>query len=362
MGFEVKIDSSWIFIALLVSWSLSTGLFPFQYKGLSTVAYWLMGITGAAGLFISIILHEFAHSVVARKNGIPMKGITLFIFGGVAEMGDEPPGAGAEFRMAIVGPLTSAVLSGIFYLIYNSFGDKSRPVTGIIGYLAMINGILAIFNMLPAFPLDGGRVLRSILWRLKNNLDWATKISSKIGSGFGILLIIFGVINVVRGNFIGGVWWFLIGFFLNNAAKLSYQKLVTRRVLEGEPVSRFMNDNPIYVVPDLSVEKLVTEYVYRHHHKMYPVVEDDAVRGYVDTSMIKSIDREDWAGTEVGEIMKEPSEENCVSPDKDAIDALSLMNQNGLSRLMVVENGNLKGIISLKDMLNFLSLKIEMER
>ena len=362
LGFEVKIDASWIFIALLVAWSLSTGLFPFQYRGLSEGAYWLMGITGTAGLFISIILHEFAHSIVARKNGIPMKGITLFIFGGVAEMGDEPPSAGAEFRMAIVGPLTSAVLSVIFYLIYNSFGDKSRPVTGIIGYLAMINGALAIFNMLPAFPLDGGRILRSILWRIKNNLDWATKVSSNIGSGFGMLLILLGVIIVFKGSFIGGMWWLLIGFFLSKAAKASYQKMVTRKALEGEPVSRFMNERPINVAPDISVEKLVTEYVYKHHHKMYPVVEDDLVRGYVSTSMIKSIDKEDWAHTKVGEIMKELSDENCVSPEKDAMDALSLMNRNSLSRLMVVEEGRLKGIVSLKDMLNFLSLKIEMEK
>lgn len=221
LGFEVKIDISWIVIAFLVAWSLSTGLFPFEYKGLTAGTYWIMGIAGALGLFVSIIVHEFTHSLIARKNGIPMKGITLFIFGGVAEMGDEPPGPGAEFRMAIVGPIASAVLSLIFYFIYGAMGDKSRPYAGVIGYLAMINGVLAVFNMLPAFPLDGGRVLRSILWKIKNNLDWATKVSSAIGSGFGMLLIILGVISFIRGNFIGGMWWFLIGLFLRNAAKSS---------------------------------------------------------------------------------------------------------------------------------------------
>lgn len=361
MGFEVKIDFSWIFIALLVAWSLSTGLFPFRYKGLSIGTYWVMGIAGAAGLFISIIIHEFAHSIVARKNGIPMKGITLFIFGGVAEMNDEPPGAGAEFRMAIVGPLTSAALSLIFYLIYISMGDKSHPLTGVIGYLAMINAVLAIFNMLPAFPLDGGRILRSILWAVKNNLNWATKISSKIGSGFGLLLIIMGIISVISGNFIGGMWWFLIGLFLRNAANGSYQKLVTRKALEGEPVSRFMTDDPITVPPDMKVEELVNDYIYKYHHKLYPVLENGLVSGYVSTSLIKSLERDKWVTTDLKEIMVQPSDENCVPPDKDAMEALTLMSRNSLSRLMVVEEGHLKGIIALKDMLNFLSLKIEME-
>jgi len=249
LGFEVGIDWSWIIIAILIAWSLSTGLFPFYYKNLSTQMYWIMGIVGAVGLFISIVIHELCHSLMARRYGVHMKGITLFIFGGVAQMEEDPPSLRAEFATAIVGPLSSIAIALIFYGIYLSGkqGGLPEPVNGVVGYLAMINGILAGFNILPAFPLDGGRVLRSILWGVKKNLRWATRVSSWIGSGFGILLIVLGVLNVLRGNFIGGMWWFLIGMFLNGAAKSPYQQLITRRALEGEPVRRFMKTDPVTV-------------------------------------------------------------------------------------------------------------------
>ena len=258
LGFEVRVDWSWIIIAVLIAWSLSKGLFPSYYKNLSTQTYWWMGIIGALGLFLSIIVHEFSHSLVARRYGLPMKGITLFIFGGVAEMEDEPPSAKVEFMMAIAGPLSSILIALIFYGIHaaGKQAGLAEPINGVVGYLAWINAILAGFNLLPAFPLDGGRVLRSILWGVKKNLRWATYISSRIGSGFGILLIVLGVIQVFRGNFIGGMWWFLIGMFLQGAAKASYQQLLTRRALEGEPISRFMKSDAVTVPPSSRLKAL----------------------------------------------------------------------------------------------------------
>jgi len=200
MGFEVGIDASWVIIAILIAWSLSTGVFPFQYKDLATQTYWMMGILGAIGLFLSIIAHEFCHSLVARKSGMPMKGITLFIFGGVAEMGEEPPSAKAEFQIAVVGPLSSIAIALLFYAIYalGEVGGWPPPFNGVVAYLAMINMLLAVFNLIPAFPLDGGRILRSILWGWKKNLRWATRVASGIGSGFGIFLIVLGVIRIDR--------------------------------------------------------------------------------------------------------------------------------------------------------------------
>lgn len=363
LGFEVNIDFSWIIIALLIAWSLSTGLFPFHYEHLSTRTYWLMGIGGAIGLFLSIIVHEFAHSMVARRYGLPMKGITLFIFGGVAEMEEEPPNAKAEFLMAIAGPLSSIVISGFFYLVYLA-GKQSLPqgAIGVIGYLAAINMILAIFNMVPAFPLDGGRVLRSILWGIRKNLNWATKIASNIGAGFGILLIVIGVFRVLTGNFVGGMWGFLIGLFLHNAAKMSYQRLVTLRALQGEPVSRFMQSEPVTVSPDITVYELVNDYIYKYHYKMFPVVRDgNQLSGCVSTSQIKGISKKEWPIKKVGEIAQGCSPENTIGPDRDATEALAMMNRNNLSRLMVVDKNRLMGIITLKDMLQFLSLKIELE-
>jgi Zn-dependent protease/CBS domain-containing protein len=364
LGFEVGIDPSWVIIAILIAWSLSTGLFPFQYKDLSTQTYWIMGIVGALGLFLSIIFHEFSHSLAARSFGLEMKGITLFIFGGVAEMKDEPPSPKAEFIMAVMGPLASIVMGLIFYglrLVGQGQG-LITPVNGVLGYLAYINLILAGFNILPAFPLDGGRVLRAILWGIKGNLRWATRVTSQIGSGFGILLIFLGILSFLQGNFIGGMWWFLIGLFIRGAAKASYQQLLTRRALEGEPVSRFMKSDPVTVKPSITLQELVEDYVYKYHFKMFPVVSNgNSLSGCVTTRQVKDVPREEWDRKTVGEIAGDCSTENTIDKNADAMEALSAMNRNGNSRLMVVDQGRLVGIIALKDMLSFLSLKVEME-
>lgn len=324
----------------------------------------MMGLVGAVGFFLSIIAHEFSHSLVARRHGMPMKGITLFIFGGVAEMGDEPPSAKAEFWIAIAGPLSSIAIALIFSLIYKLGAQTGwpLPVWGVVAYLAMINGLLAVFNLVPAFPLDGGRILRSILWGWKKNLRWATRISSAIGSGFGIFLIILGVMRVIGGNFIGGMWFFLIGLFIQNAAKMSYQQLVTRKALEGEPLRRFMSSAAVTVPPSATVEELVEDYVYRHHFKLFPVAEDHhKLLGCVTTKQIKEIPRQEWSSKLVKDLAVRCSEENTIAADADAVEALAAMRRNNAGRLMVVEGDQLVGIIAMKDMLEFLALKVELD-
>jgi Zn-dependent protease/predicted transcriptional regulator len=362
LGFEVKIDFSWVIIALLIAWSLSTGLFPYQVKDLSTGTYWVMGIGGAIGLFLSIIAHEFSHSLVARKRGIQMKGITLFIFGGVAEMGDEPPDARSEFLMAGVGPLSSIVIAVLFYAVYRLGGaGLSVPVQAVVGYLAYINAILAGFNLVPAFPLDGGRMLRSGLWAWKKDFRWASRTAANIGSGFGVFLVVLGVLNVVSGNFIGGMWWFLIGMFLQKAAKASYERAVTRQVLQGRRVEDFMKSNPVTVSGSLSLEQFVNDYVYTYHYKMFPVTSDGGkLEGCITTKQVKGVPREEWEKTTVGEVAEACGNANSVSPDIGAEEALSRMRTNGTSRVMVVENGTLAGVLSLKDLMDFLSLKEEL--
>lgn len=363
LGFEVGIDLSWIILAILIAWSLSTGFFPFQYENLSTSTYWIMGVMGAVGLFLSIIAHEFCHSLVARRAGMPMKGITLFIFGGVAQMDEEPPSARDEFFIAIVGPVSS-ILIGVVFFGFFYLGSRigwHPALNGVLGYLAMINGLLAAFNLVPAFPLDGGRVLRSILWKVKGNLRWATRIASHVGVGFGVFLIVLGLFRVLAGNFIGGMWFFLIGMFIQSAAKMSYQQLVTRKALEGEPLKRFMKSDPVTVRPDMSVQRLVDDYVYRHHFKMFPVVENgDRLVGCVTTRQVKETPREEWEQRTVGDLAQSCSDANTIEPEADAVEALSRMRRNQASRMMVVENGRLVGVIALKDMLEFLSLKVEL--
>ena len=362
-GFEVGIDATWIVLAVLVAWSLSTGYFPFKYKDLSTRQYWFMGVIGALGLFVSIVAHEFCHSLVARRSGMPMKGITLFIFGGVAEMNEEPASARDEFLIAVVGPISSFVMAAIFYG-FNHLGETAgwpTTISGVMGYLGMINVILAVFNLVPAFPLDGGRILRAALWAWKGNLRWATRLASQFGEGFGLLLIALGVLRVLGGFFVGGMWFFLIGLFIRSAAKMSYQQLLTRRALEGESLQRFMNQDPITVSPETSVKQLVEDYIYRYHHKLFPVVDGDRLIGCITTRQVKEIPRDRWSGTTVGEVAEKCSDENTIAPETDAVKALASMHRNGAGRLMVVKDGRLLGILALKDLLNFLSMKIELE-
>jgi Zn-dependent protease/CBS domain-containing protein len=363
-GFEVSIDLSWVVLAFLIAWSLSVGLFPVRYEGLSPQTYLIMGIVGATGLFFSIIFHEMSHSLVARRYGMAIQGITLFLFGGVAEMKKEPPNPKAEFMMAIAGPLSSIFLAVVFYalsLLTKNIG-LSEAVYGVIGYLAWINAILAAFNLVPAFPLDGGRILRSLLWGWKNNLRWATRIATEVGSGFGLFLLFLGILHFLQGNFIGGMWLFLIGLFLRNSANLSYSQVLVRKALEGEAVQRFMKQDPVTVLPATPVETLVEDFFYRHQFKLFPVVDQGGrLLGCVTIKQIKDIPKEEWPHKTAGEIAIDSSSENSIDLQTDAMEALALMNRTGSSRLMVTEGNRLVGIISLKDLMKFFELKVELE-
>jgi CBS domain-containing protein len=287
----------------------------------------------------------------------------LFIFGGVAEMKKEPENAKSEFFMAIVGPLSSVLLAGIFYLVYTAgkTANWPGPVNDVFVYLCWLNIILAGFNMVPAFPLDGGRVLRSILWYAKGNLRWATRISSGLGAGFGLLLMILGIINFIEGNFIGGLWYFLIGMFIRGASQMSYRQMLIKDTLKGEPISRFMVDEVVTAPPSITVLDLIENYFYRYHYKMFPVSEDGMLKGCVTTKQIKELPKEQWAKHKVSDIVQPCSRKNTISPKTDAMEALSLMNNTGNSRLMVVEGNKLLGVISLKDMLKFIALKLDLE-
>jgi len=362
-GFEVGIDMSWFILAVLITWSLAKGYFPHYYKDISDTGYWLMGAAGALGLFFSIVFHEMSHSLVARKYGLPMKGITLFIFGGVAQMDREPDDPKSEFLMAIAGPVSSYILAVIFYFVSTMSQNVGwpEPAYAIFSYLAFINVLLATFNLIPGFPLDGGRMLRAALWYWKDNQRWATRLASDIGSGFGVVLILLGLFSILTGNFIGGIWWALIGFFLKNASGMSYRQMTIRKALEGENVADFMKPDPITVPPSATLRELVEEYFYKFHYKMFPVVQDSELRGFITTRHVKSFPQQKWDYVTVGDAMESCSDDNTIKINDDAITALSTMNRTGNSRLMVIFNGKLAGIITLKDMMKFLSIKVDLE-
>lgn len=361
LGFEVRIDLSWLVLALLVTWSLATVLFPYSYEGLARSTYWWMGVTGAVFYFFSILFHEFCHSLVARRFGLPMRGITLFIFGGVAEMDNEPPSPKAEFFMAIAGPISSVALGTLFFgAAWLLTGSKATiAVEVVLMYLAFGNWILATFNLLPAFPLDGGRILRAALWQWQKNLRKATRIASRIGSGFGIVIMLVGVINFLYGRFIAGLWQFLLGMFLRYAAEMSYRQVLFSTKLEGEIVKRFMNPRPVTARPSMTIKELVEEYINQYHFKMFPVMEGETLLGFITTRHVKVIPREDWDHKIVADSIESVSAENTVGPTTTVLGALTIMGRTGNSRLLVVEGDRLAGIITLKDIMGYLVAHME---
>ena len=287
----------------------------------------------------------------------------LFIFGGVAQMEGEPDRPAAEFWVAIAGPIMSFVVGLVCWLLAQAaaVAGAGVPVVGVLAYLASINGILALFNLVPAFPLDGGRVLRAVLWYWKGSLRWATRVASWVGGAFGIALIALGVWRVLTGDFVGGMWWFLIGLFVHAAARASYQQVLIREGLRGVPVRQLMTPDPISVPPSIDLAQLIDNYVYRYHYNMFPVVEDDRLVGCVGMNEVKRVPRERWASTAVSSIMQRCSAATAIRGDQDAMEVLSLMSRTGNSRLLVTEGDRLVGMITLKDMLKFLSLKLELE-
>lgn len=362
-GIKIGIDFSWFLIAILLAWSLAAGYFPYYYHNLSLGTYWGMGILGMLGLFICIVLHELGHAMVAKYYRLPISQITLFIFGGVAEIKKEPPTPKIEFLMAIAGPIVSVLLSGILYLL-TILGKNAHwpiPIIAVTGYLALINIVLAIFNLIPAFPLDGGRIFRSILWWIKKDAGWATKVSSRIGAGFGMILIFLGIFALITGNFISGVWFVILGLFLQRAAAMSRSQYMISHELRGEKVQKFMTKNPISVSAEITIKKFIDQYVYASYHHLYPVTDHETLIGYISLREVKQIPSENWGGIMVKEVMVPSSEFKTVSPETSALQALELLNQTEMPLLLVVKGKQLVGILTAQDLFKLISIKLELE-
>jgi Zn-dependent protease/CBS domain-containing protein len=363
LGIPFYLDVSWLVILALLTWTLAEDFKSSLGDGQWSFAWVSLGLVTAVSFFACILLHEMGHALVARADGMPVRGITLFLFGGVAELGGEPPSAGSEFRMAIAGPVVSLVLAGIFFGLARLGVSQgwARAATLVLNYLAIINLVVLVFNMVPAFPLDGGRVLRSILWGATGNLRRATYWASTFGQGFAWFLIILGIFRLLAGDFFGGFWMGLIGLFLRAAAQGSYQQVLIREVLEGEPIRRFMNPQPIVVPPTVDLKHWVDEYVYRYHRKAFPVASDGRLQGFITTQALAQFPRDEWSMHTVGELMRQDVETVSIGPDTDAMQALQKMQRTGSSRLLVTDGDQLIGIVSLKDLLRFLQLKLELE-
>jgi Zn-dependent protease/CBS domain-containing protein len=362
-GIKIGIEFSWLFIAILLSWTLAAGYFPYYYPQLSLGTYWVMGVVGMLGLFICVILHELGHAMVAKHYKLPISQITLFIFGGIAEIKKEPKTPKVEFLMAIAGPIVSVLLSAGLYgltLIGRRFGWPI-PVVAVTAYLALINIILAVFNLIPAFPLDGGRIFRSILWWIKKDEGWATKVATRMGSGFGMILVFLGIFSLITGNFIAGIWFVILGLFLQRAAAASRSQYYISHELQGEKVEKFMTKNPISVSPQITIKGFIEKYVYESYHHLYPVTEKGTLVGYVSLREIKLIPAENWGKTRVEDVMVSSSQFKTVTPETSALEALNLINQSEMPILLVVKGKQLIGILTAQDLFKLISIKLELE-
>ena len=363
LGFNIYIDLSWLILAVLIVWSLSAGYFPEKIKNLHGYAYIIMGIFGAFGLFFSIVFHELSHSVFARSYGVKMNGITLFLFGGVAEMENEPEKPMAEFVMGIMGPVSSVVLAGIFALISRLFyAELPAPVYIVLQYLSWINLLLAAFNMIPAFPLDGGRVLRSIIWAFNKNVFSATRISSKFGETFGWFLMIGGGLLFMGTSNPGYIWYFVIGFFLRNAAISSYENVVLKKLLSGVKVSEFLKRDVETVDSSVTVNDFVENHVYKHLHRIFPVIVNGKLTGCADSDVLGNIAREKWKGLTVKDIQHKCIPENTIAPEAPALEAFSRMSAGGFNSLMVTQNDILLGMVRMADIAKYIALKARIEK
>ncbi|WP_347311953.1 site-2 protease family protein [Defluviimonas sp. SAOS-178_SWC] len=357
-GFQIKVDPSWLLIAALLVWTLSGGYFPDRVPGLSYGDYLGLAVIAMLAFFGGLILHELAHSLVARRFGLGIGGITLFIFGGVAELDEEPASPVSEFWIAIAGPTMSLALAALAWLVHLALegADVSAPMQVVFEYLAIINLILAVFNMLPAFPLDGGRVLRAALWRTSGDLVRATRNASAISQLVAYALIALGLVSLFSGNTAGGLWQILIGLFLMSAARGTYQQLLIKSALGNRTVAKMMTENVQLSSPDDTLSGVVNDIMLAHAVSFVPVTEGEHLLGYVDSSLVRRIDRENWDNTHVGDIFIASDTENTLPPDFPADALLQRIAKTGRRKYLVAEKQRFVGVITLTDLLSYLAV------
>jgi Zn-dependent protease/CBS domain-containing protein len=358
-GIDIGIHYSWLLIFILIAWSLAQGYFPQAYPGWTVVTYWVTGVIASLMLFISVLLHELAHSLVAKARGLPVSSITLFIFGGVSNLEKEPEKPSTEFTMAIVGPLSSLIIGGIFWGLLQVLTKQTSPVAAMLHYLALINVILAAFNMLPGFPLDGGRVLRSILWGTMKDLKKATNIAATVGQAFGWAMIALGVFWLFTGNFIGGLWIAFIGWFLSSAAGASRRQLTLQEHLAGVAAKEAMNPNPVTVDQGTSVDEVVRNVFYQGRGRAAPVMQGEKLVGIVTIDDVKKLSDDRWSQTPVVNIMTHVPLYS-VAPEDDLNTALKLIAQHDINQVVVLRQGQLIGLLSRADIIRYLQVSQEL--
>ena len=353
LGIKIGLDYSWFVIFALLTWMLADSYYPDEFKHWSPLLYWLMGAVTAIMLFVSVLLHELGHSVVALRYKIPVSSITLFLFGGIAQIGAEPPSAVAEFFIAIAGPLVSLALAVLFYVAQPLISGM-EPLLGLAKYLAYINTALVLFNLIPGYPLDGGRVFRAIVWAITGNMRRSTLIAANVGRFFASVLIFAGVWQMFRGNFGGGLWVAFIGWFLDNAASVEIQQVVLQGLLTGHRVSQAMSTHCATIPEDLTLQQLVDEQILGSGQRSFLVNRGDKTIGLITLHRIKEVPRHEWATTSAAQVMLPFEQLKCVDFDTELWSALQDMDRNGVNQMPVIRDQHVIGMLSREDAITFL--------
>jgi len=363
LGFEIRIDYSWFVIFFLVLWSFSAGVFPAQFPDLSPTTHFLMGGIGTLLFFASLLAHELAHSVVARRKDVPVEGITLFIFGGMARTRLESETPEDELAIAGIGPVASLVIAGVFGVVWWLGGQLGwgDAVTGVAVYMAYLNVILALFNLLPGFPLDGGRLFRGVVWKLTGDLTKATRWATNGGKALGYALMGLGLLQTFAGGVLGGLWMLFIGWFLRGAAEASYAQHLLRGILEGIRADEVMTADPETVPPDLSLRRLVEERFLRRRYQSFPVVDDARLVGLLTLQQVKEVPREEWDRRVARDVMTPIEDGIVVEPGRKMTDVLQTIQETGSRRVLVAEGDRLFGIISSTDIAGWVQRSRELE-
>jgi Zn-dependent protease len=353
LGIPIGLDYSWFLVFALLTWTLAVSYFPAEFKGWPVAQYWLVGAVTTVMLFVSVLLHELGHSVIAMRYKISVRSITLFIFGGVAEIGAEPPSAAAEFWIAIAGPVVSFALAALFGLLKPIFVGVA-PLLALVEYLAYINGTLALFNLIPGFPLDGGRVFRAIVWGATQNMRRATLVAANVGRVIAYLFIVVGVWQMLTGNFGNGLWIAFIGWFLESAAVSQVQQQLVHDRLAGHKVAQAMNRNYTAIPPDVTIQNLVDHHILDQGRRCFVVKQNDAVAGLLTLHHVKEIPRPEWPTTTVAQAMIPAVQIKSVPPEAELWAALAEMDRDGVNQLPVMTNGHVVGMLSREDVVSFM--------
>jgi Zn-dependent protease len=359
-GIPIRLDYSWFLIFAFLTWTLAVGYYPAEFSRWSTTQYWVMGAVTAIMLFVSVLLHELGHSVIAMRYKIPVRSITLFIFGGVAQISTEPPSAAAEFWIAIAGPVVSFALAVLFTLLQPVFPPLS-PLLALATYLAYINGVLAIFNLIPGFPLDGGRVLRAIVWGITHSLRQATVIAGNVGRLIGYIFIFVGVWQVISGNLINGLWIAFIGWFLESAAVSQIQQQQVQGVLAGHKVSEIMGRNYAAIPANTTLQQMVDHHILGQGRRSFVVEQNDHVAGLLTLHHVKEIPRNTWDMTTATQAMIPIAQVKRINPDAELWTALEEMDRDGVNQLPVMTDGQILGMLSRDDVISYLRTLQELD-